>query len=172
MKALFRALFFSAATLVLTGCGFHLRGNETLPPSVNYVAVTSAQSHAPLARALKKQLSVYNLKGGELKDSPSENMAVLIDIQPEQLERRLLSLFATGQVAEYELIYGVRYTVTFPGKAPLPAYFEVLRDYQDDPQQVLAKSRELELVLSEMREEAADKIIRRIASQSSRAVAE
>ncbi|MDO6476312.1 LPS assembly lipoprotein LptE [Alteromonas sp. 1_MG-2023] len=172
MKTLFRLLTAGAAALVLTGCGFHLRGNEALPPSVNYVAVTSAQAHAPLARALKKKLAVYDLHGGTLADSPSPDMSVLINIQPEQLERRLLSVFSTGQVAEYELIYGVRYTVTFPDKAPLPAYFEVLRDYQDDPEQVLAKSRELELVLSEMRDEAADKIIRRIASQSSQAVAE
>ncbi|MBU2977020.1 LPS assembly lipoprotein LptE [Alteromonas sp. C1M14] len=165
-------LCFIATLLSLTSCGFHLRGNQALPPSVNYVAMSSAQAHSPLARALKKRLKVYNIQGGSIADSPSPDTSVHIDIQPEQLERRLLSLFASGQVAEYELIYGVGYTVTFPDKAPIKAYFEVLRDYQDDPEQVLAKSRELELVLSEMRDEAADKIIRRLTTQASQSTPE
>lgn len=88
---------------------------------------------------------------------------------PEKLERRLLSVYASGQVAEYELIYTVRYRVQFPDEEAIMATFDVMRDYQDDPDQVLAKSRELELVLDEMRAEAADIIIRRLSSQASAA---
>ncbi|QJR82468.1 hypothetical protein CA267_017755 [Alteromonas pelagimontana] len=153
-------------SLALASCGFSLRGNQPLPPSVNYVAVTSAQAHAPLARALKQRLEVYDIQAGDLADTPNPDHTVLIRIMPEQLERRLLSVFSTGQVAEYELIYGVNYQVIFPDQEAVSAYFEVLRDYQDDPAQVLAKTRELNLVLQEMRQEAADRIIRRLASQS------
>ena len=85
---------------------------------------------------------------------------------PEKLERQLLSVYPSGQVAEYELIYVVRYRVQFPDKEAVMAQFEVVRDYQDDPDQVLAKSRELELMLSEMRDEAADIMIRRLSSQA------
>lgn len=170
MQRLIKLAVVVSLILVTTACGFHLRGNQSLPASVNYVAVSSAQAHAPLARALKKRLDVYNIKGGVMADSPSPAHSVMINIMPEQLERRLLSVFATGQVAEYELIYGVRYQVIFPGKEPISAYFEVLRDYQDDPDLVLAKSRELDLVLSEMREEAADNIIRRLSGHANDAL--
>ena len=78
----------------------------------------------------------------------------------------MLSVFPTGQVAEYELIYSVNYTVTFPGEPPQDSYIEVLREYQDDPNELLAKSRELDLVMSEMRQEAADRIIRLLPSQA------
>ena len=88
---------------------------------------------------------------------------------PEKLERQLLSVYPSGQVAEYELIYVVRYRVQFPGKEAVMVQFEVVRDYQDDPDQVLAKSRELELMLSEMRDEAADIMIRRLSSQAAAA---
>jgi len=44
------------------------------------------------------------------------------------------------------------------------AQFEVVRDYQDDPDRALAKSRELTLLLNEMRKVAADKILRDMAS--------
>lgn len=170
-KLVIRLCLFTAL-LLLTSCGFHLRGNQVLPPSVNFVAMASTQAHSPLARALKKRLKVYNIDAGTVADRPSMDTSVLINIAPEKLERRLLSLFASGQVAEYELIYGVSYTVTFPDKEPIKTYFEVLRDYQDDPEQVLAKSRELELVVSEMRDEAADKIIRRLTTQASQSTPE
>ena len=42
--------------------------------------------------------------------------------------------------------------------------FELNRDYQDNPNIALAKSRELALLLSEMRKVAADKILRDLAS--------
>lgn len=172
MHRLLIHLSLITALFSLTSCGFHLRDNQVLPPTVNYVAMASTQAHSPLARALKKRLKVYNIEGGSIAESPSKDTSVIINIAPEKLERRLLSLFSSGQVAEYELIYGVGYTVTFPDKEPIKAYFEVLRDYQDDPEQVLAKSRELELVVSEMRDEAADKIIRRLTTQASQSSSE
>ena len=47
----------------------------------------------------------------------------------------------------------------------------VAREYQDDPDQVLAKSRELDLVLDEMRAESADRMIRLLSSQYTEALA-
>jgi len=75
-----------------------------------------------------------------------------------------LSLFANGQVAEYELIYSVHYQVRFTGEDARVFKFELYRDYQDDPNRALAKSRELTLLLSEMRTSAADKILRDLAT--------
>lgn len=154
-------------SLVATGCGFHLRGAPTLPNQTSTVVVSSQSLHAPMERALRKQLQLYGLHSpsGDGSQSNTEQ-GIEIFLQPENLNRQLLSVYASGQVAEYELIFNVSYTVTFPDKQPLDVKFEVVRDYQDDPDQVLAKTRELELVLDEMRQEAADIIIRRLANQA------
>ena len=74
-----------------------------------------------------------------------------------------MSLFSYGQVAEYELIYSVHYQVRFTGEDAQDFRFELYRDYQDDPNLALAKSRELSLLLNEMRTAAADKILRDLA---------
>ena len=149
-------------TVLVTGCGFHLRSSPSLPDNINTVAIESARAHAPLARALDKRLNVYGLSSIDTVSAQSVSIYLL----PEKLERQLLSVYPSGQVAEYELIYVVRYRVQFPDKEAVMAQFEVVRDYQDDPDQVLAKSRELELMLSEMRDEAADIMIRRLSSQA------
>jgi LPS-assembly lipoprotein len=48
----------------------------------------------------------------------------------------------------------------------------VTREYQDDPRQILAKAREFELIMEEMRDETADRIIRLLSSQYSLAVSQ
>ena len=51
----------------------------------------------------------------------------------------------------------------FANEEPQDFRFELNRDYQDDPSLALAKSRELSLLLSEMRTSAADRILRDMA---------
>ncbi|BFT30175.1 LPS exporter LptE [Alteromonas sp. D210916BOD_24] len=165
MKKYFQFAAVLMGITLLFGCGFHLRSGPSLPDNINTVAIESARAHAPLARALDKHLNVYGLNAVD-KDSQVASNSVHIYLLPEKLDRQLLSVYPSGQVAEYELIYVVRYRVQFPGKEALMAQFEVVRDYQDDPDQVLAKSRELDLMLNEMRDEAADIIIRRLSSQA------
>lgn len=160
--------------LVLQGCGFKLRGSQALPSFLNNVVILSQFDYLPLARALDDRLPVYQLNSivGE-KTIPSgiePTTVVLIKLQPEGLERRLLSVFSTGQVAEYELIYSVEYEVIFPFAEPIQSKMIVAREYQDDPDQVLAKSRELDLVLDQMRQESADRIIRLLSSQYTEAL--
>lgn len=143
-----------------------------MPDNVNSIVIGSARAHAPLGHALHSRLTVYGLNGSYVQSVASDNnSSVAIYLLPEKLERRLLSVYPSGQVAEYELIYNVRYRLQFPDQEPIMTNFEVTRDYQDDPDQVLAKSRELELVLDEMRSEAADIIIRRLSSQAADAKA-
>lgn len=169
------AFIIVLVAITLQGCGFKLRGSQALPSYLNNVVILSQFDYLPLSRALDNRLPVYQLKSivGEktIPEGIEPTTVVVIKLQPEALERRLLSIFSSGQVAEYELIYSVNYEVIFPFAEPISAAMTVAREYQDDPDQVLAKSRELDLVLDEMRAESADRIIRLLSSQYSEALA-
>jgi LPS-assembly lipoprotein len=159
-----RVLLTIGLAMILTACGFKLRGDYQIPEQFKQLHVASRQSHAPMQRALKNRLSSFNIL---LIDDPVEahqNKASIIVLQPERLERQLLSLFATGQVAEYELIYTLDYQVITPDETSHDLRVDIIREYIDDPDAVLAKSRELDLIVSEMREEAADRVIRQLAT--------
>jgi LPS-assembly lipoprotein len=159
----------------LQGCGFKLRGTQALPSYLNNVVILTQFDYLPLSRALDARLPVYQLTSivGEktIPEGVEPTTVVVIKLQPEALERRLLSIFSSGQVAEYELIYSVNYEVIFPFSEPISTSMTVAREYQDDPDQVLAKSRELELILDEMRAESADRMIRLLSSQYTQALA-
>ncbi len=154
-----------ALIVSVSACGFRLRGTQQLPESINQVYIASQFAHMPMQRALEQRLSVYQLQNVTQTQAQQDPRTVTIYLQPEELERRLLSVFATGQVAEYELIFSIPYTVQFADQEAIASRIEVLREYQDDPDEVLAKSRELDLVLTEMRNEAADRMIRLLSSQ-------
>ncbi len=154
---------------ILAACGFTLRGSQTLPNNIDTIVVSSALQYSPLSRSLSKRLPIYQLKSLSPSQASTalleEGKVMSISLQPENLERRLLSMFSSGQVAEYELIYTVEYEVYFPYMAPIQNTMTVAREYQEDPDRILAKSRELELIMDEMRTETADRIIRLLSSQ-------
>ena len=153
------------------GCGFKLRGDYGLPSGIQQLQLLAAQKNTPLHRTLSKQLKRFNIKVwdntasvSQIDEQADERIDAIIYLTSDRLERRLLSLFSTGQVAEYELVYTIKYQIQFPAQDPQQIEFDVTREYQDDPDAVLAKSRELDLIQNEMRQEAANRIIRQIAS--------
>ncbi|GAA0675277.1 LPS assembly lipoprotein LptE [Rheinheimera tangshanensis] len=145
-----------AGSLLLTSCGFHLRGSL---PLERYPAIfVDAKKHSELASLLSEQLESNAVKLLTKLDPK----APALMLQQDSLERRTLSLFPNGQVAEYELIYRVKYQVLLPGQDIQEFQFELTRDYQDDPNLALAKAKELDLLLQELRSQAASRIIRQL----------
>ena len=144
---------------LLSACGLHLRGDYLLSDELQTLYVTSSDVHGELTRLVKQHLSHNQVKVLKHKSAQVPELRIMSDT----LDRRTLSVFENGQVAEYELIYAVHYQLRFSNEEPYDFRFELNRDYQDDPSLALAKSRELSLLLSEMRKSAADKILRDMA---------
>lgn len=143
-------------SLVLSSCGFTLRGTASLQ---KYPALyLQGDPHSELLTQLSAQLTRNQVT---LLDSPDAQAPVFVFVD-DSLKRRNLSLFTNGQVAEYELIYTLNYQLILPGQDPVPYRIELNRDYQDDPNRALAKSRELDLLLTELRSQAVSRVIRQL----------
>jgi LPS-assembly lipoprotein len=159
-----RMMMLVLATTMLGGCGFKLRNKYDLPDSIQQLRLNAQELNSPLKRTLGKKLKPFKINVLESSEGQQSEDDLSVYLMPDSLDRRLLSLFATGQVAEYELVYTVRYQLQFADHDAQTVEFDVTREYQDDPDEVLAKSRELDLVLGEMRDQAAERIIRQIAT--------
>ncbi|GHE80056.1 LPS-assembly lipoprotein LptE [Thalassotalea profundi] len=146
--------------ILMSGCGFSLRGDYFIAAQLQHINVTSVDKYGELTRIVKQHLLLNKVEITKSYDKTLPELNILKDT----LNRRTLSVFPNGQVAEYELIYTVRYQLRFANEDFESFKIELNRDYQDDPDLALAKSRELALMLSEMRQEAANKIIRNLAS--------
>ncbi|MDO6547553.1 LPS-assembly lipoprotein LptE [Pseudoalteromonas carrageenovora] len=142
---------------VLSSCGFHLKKASSLPDNLKTLTLKGDDEKSTLFAALKNELKASNV---ELK--PSAKDIAQLYLRKESIERQTLSLFQNGQVAEYELAYGVTYIVKRPGEKAIKKRFELYRNYQDDPDHALAKAKELELLISEIRDQASRRIVREL----------
>lgn len=161
-QPLITALLSLTLVVGLSSCGFQLRDNYQLPTTIQQMQVTAAQS-VELRESLQQRLLSTGIKNVTEQSAATTSLNIISD----KLERRTLSLFESGQVAEYELLYQVRYEVMDKGQRVYQDSVEVARDYQDDPNFALAKTRERELLVSEMRDDAARRIVRQIISHFS-----
>lgn len=145
--------------LISAGCGFKLQGSYSVPAALSQLTLSSPDQYSELTRLVRDRLRLNSIK---LVDAADD--IPTLRLLKDSLSRSTLSLYPTGNVAEYELIYHVRFTVTLPEKESQSFDIEIRRDYLDDPRTALAKSREMELLVKEMRIQAADKLIQTLAA--------
>lgn len=156
-RRLARLAALAAVAATLPACGFHLRGQAELPFST--VAVPN---RSPLGVDIARNITYRS--GTKVVDSTAEAEAVL-NVLGESRERVILSLNTQGQVQEYTLRYRLLYSVSDPKGAPLipPSEIVLRRDITFN-NQVLAKEQEAELLYRDMRNDAVQQILNRLAA--------
>jgi LPS-assembly lipoprotein len=156
MKGAFFILL--TAALLLSACGFKLRGEANLPFATMYVqAAPTSQFAVQLKRAVAA--------GSQTKIADTQKEAqVTLHIINELREKRILSLAGTGRVSEFQLLYRVSYRL-FDGKTTeyIPTSEIVLRrDFSFNDQAVLSKESEELLLYRDMQTDAVQQLVRRL----------
>jgi len=142
-------------SVLLQGCGFHLRGTT---PEAKNMPLTYVEGAA--ASQLRAQLNQV--------DKVTENAEaaqVVLTILSENFDRRVLSVGAIrGKVREYELRYVVNFNVRDKaGKELLSAQtINLTRDYLFDETQVLGSDTEEVILRRDLVRDAAGQIMRRL----------
>ena len=152
------SLILLAATLLVTACGFHLRGQATLPFNTLYV---QAAATSPFALQLKR--AVQSGSATRVTEKPTEAEAIL-QILNELQEKQILSLGSGGRVREFQLRYRVQFRLTDEkNREHIPASEIILkRDYSFNDEQALSKEAEEALLYRDMRNDAVQQLVRRL----------
>lgn len=158
IKRIFSAIL-ALSILLSAGCGFKLQGSYSIPEQLQTLSLTSQDEYSELTRLVRERLRLNSIAVVD----PADNIPT-IRIISDSLDRSTLSIYPTGNVAEYELIYQVSFAVQLPQAESQRFEVDIHRDYLDDPRTALAKSREMQLLLKEMRNQAADRIIQTLAA--------
>jgi LPS-assembly lipoprotein len=148
-----------ASTLLLSGCGFELRGKADLSFDTIYLQGPNYTVAKDLRKALK-------INGVTVVNSPEE-ADLMLDFLSEVYDRRILSLSGRGRVTEYELIYNLNFRLKNAGNelwGPVQT-IEGRRDFSYDDTQVLAKSYEEARLREDMQADAVREIMRRLIAQ-------
>lgn len=154
-----RQLFLiSIMTSVLSACGFHFRGDYSVPEQLSQLSVTSYDKFSTFTRLMKNQLTQSNVD----VVAPAENIPNL-HLQSESFKTRTLSVYQNTRTAETELTLNVNYRITIPNISDRSFTTSVTRSYLNNPLTALAKSMEVSMLEDEMRKLAASQVIRQMA---------
>lgn len=143
---------------LLSACGFHLRGDYSIPDELDTMSLTSYDQYSTFTRMMKAQLRMSEIE----VDPPSDNIPNL-HLLSEGVGERTLSLYQNTRAAEKELTFRASYRVTIPELGSKTFSTSVTRSYLDNPLTALAKSVERDMIEDEMRKLAATQIIRQMA---------
>ena len=114
---LYKTLLCLGLSLLLSACGFHLRGSQNLPPQLKQIYIESTQPYAPFEQALRAALQSSNI---QVVNAPNKE-AFILKITKKSLSTTLISLSLSTQVTQYNLVYAVTYELIDPkGRIIIP----------------------------------------------------
>ena len=154
----FKATVVILTVSLLSACGFHLRGDYSVPDELNTISVTSYDQYSTFTRMVKGQLRMNDVNI-TAPSSKTPNLHLL----GENIEERTLSLYQNTRAAEKELTFTASYRVTVPELGDKTFSTSVTRSYLDNPLTALAKSVEREMIEDEIRKLASIQILRQMA---------
>lgn len=166
MREMRRAVVMASAALLMTACGFELRGSSpssVLPFSTIYIdnQLTGAAANNGVAIDLKRRLA----RSGSttVVDDPKLAEAI-VQVMSETRDRQILSLNSQGRVREYTLNYRVNFRVLDKSRRELRSAEQVAvsRTLTFNESAVLAKEGEEQSLYRDMQADMVGQLLRRI----------
>ncbi|MBB1593005.1 LPS assembly lipoprotein LptE [Achromobacter sp. UMC46] len=148
-----------ALFMLLSACGFALRGVTPMPFDTLYVGIPdNTQFGADVRRSLRAASPAT-----KIVDTPKEAQAILQQISDTRTLREV-SLNAQGRVEEYEL--GINYTfrlIDNKGRALIPdTTLSIYREMPYDDQVVQAKQGQIDTLYKAMQRDLVSRVLRRM----------
>jgi LPS-assembly lipoprotein len=142
--------------LMITSCGFHLRGMT----EISFKSISLEGKELSFTKNLKKTLASNKVS----IILPTENPELRIELLSEESEKRILSLSGQGLVREFEIFYRVRYRIkTIDSETwSQENIIETRRDFTFSDSNLIGKEEEERQLNESMRNEAITNLFNQI----------
>ena len=144
-----------ALALLLSACGYHLRGALELPAGMKDVYLEGGS--AELREHFKRTMEISSVP---IAKSP-ETAGLIVKIFDEGSDRRVLSLGSSGTANDFELDYQFDYELLdSKNKVLMPRQpVEIKREYYNNQLAIIAKDNEEAVIRNEMYQQAVRSIV-------------
>lgn len=162
-RRLASTLIVLGAAALLAGCGFQLRGagGTSVPEEWRSLFLVTSNPNSEFSREVKLRFANAGIQWAEARDEAN----FLMVLGPERFSQRNLSLDADTRAAEFELTMRSTFSLnSAKGQSVMPdTTATVIKQMENDPQNVVGKAEEVRILKAEMRSELSQQILRRIA---------
>jgi len=146
-------------SLLLSGCGFQLRGKAQLPPEMQQTRLVIDDEYSVLARRVRvllEQAGVQIVAAGK--------ETAILEIPQNEVLTEVLTIGDNARVREYRISHTVRFRlVAADGSELVPLQtIRQSREISFDEQQILAVSREQEYVRQDLAETLSRLLVSRL----------
>ncbi len=148
--------------ILLTACGWHLRGVTPLPPEYRVMYLQSQASNS-FNQQLKLQLEFNDV----VLTASAEDAPAILRIEPVDIERRTLSVSSSGQVGEFELNGRLTAHILHIGRdTDVEIELKARRTLTNDVNNVVGTANAETQQRAELERELVNKLLRRLQSLS------
>ena len=156
MNAMHKKFITLLTLLMITSCGFHLRGMT----EISFKTVSLEGKELSFTKNLKKTLASNKVA----IVLPTENPELRVELLSEESEKRILSLSGQGLVREFEVFYRVRYRVKTVDSETWSQenILETRRDFTYSDSNLIGKEEEERQLNESMRNEAITNLFNQI----------
>lgn len=161
MPNIIRITSLLCLSLLLSSCGFALRGSErpALPPGSDTVFIRSAQENSPLSQSVQTALQAQQLR---LVTDANEASYVL-QIGPEEFDSRAATVNGRATAAQYRYLLSAEISLSQNGVTLLePERIIVENQLFFDSYNTAGSLQEEDLVRQEMRQQFAQQLLSRL----------
>ncbi|MGI3131339.1 LPS assembly lipoprotein LptE [Halopseudomonas pachastrellae] len=147
------------ATLLASGCGFHLRGTGVDNVELNQLDVTAHNRYGP---TYQQVLQALEIDGVDVTPSAPYTLQLL----EENQSSRAVSYTSSSTPAEYQLSSSLTYQIADrQGRALIgPETIDTQRTYVNDKDNIIGTTEEEELLRREMRQDLTRQLLFRLSS--------
>lgn len=146
--------------LLLSACGFHLRGMIDVPKWLNNIALISKANDSELVTLLKLRLESYKIA---VNPSPEQaNYWLIIDYV--EFSQHVVGIGASTNPRQYQMILKIGFKLQDRSGLEIKPnqMVQVTRQFTSNNDRILGSNDEQSILISEMRQEAVNQIITRL----------
>ena len=156
--------------LLLSACGFALRGSGVLSSKYDRIQLNLTQPNGEFSRLLRRSLEVAAV---ETVVSPANAQATeaalpVLQVGAEQVASRPVTVNPRARAAQYELRVSIDIAMAQQQRVLIdPETLFVERVYFEDIENISGNQEEVEIITAEMRRELVNQLMRRLEASGS-----
>ncbi len=164
-NSILSTIYATVLILMLSSCGFSLRGSDVLSVKFTSLQLSSQQANSELTRLLRRSLNTAGVAVSPIASEAFASDLPLLSIGNELVVARPVTVNPRARAAQIELRLSVDMALTLAERTLIPAEtLFIERTYFEDIENINGNQEEIEIISREMRRELINQLMRRLSA--------